>query len=168
MLIRSEAADDAEAIAGVIERAFADHPQSDQTEHHIVNVLRAAGALSVSLVAAGGERIVGHVAFSPIRISDGRQQWFGLGPVAVEPLLQRQGIGTALIEAGLARLRSAGAQGCVVFGNPAYYCRFGFASHDALVYPGAPPGYFMARSFSSAVPRGEVSYHSAFAADRDA
>lgn len=168
MQIRAEAATDARAIARVIERAFADHPHSDHTEPFIVNALRQAGALSISLVAEERERIVGHIAFSPVRIRDGSLRWFGLGPVAVEPALHRRGIGTALIEDGLARLRAAGGNGCVVFGDPTYYRRFGFASIPGLVYPGAPAGYFMALSFCAAVPQGEVAYHDAFAADRDA
>ena len=118
MTVREERAGEAAAIAGVIARAFAGAAHSDGSEARIVEKLRAAGALSVSLVADDGS-VVGHVGFSPVDVA-GAQGWFGLGPVAVEPARQGQGIGAALIEEGLARLRAQGAAGCVVLGDPGY------------------------------------------------
>ncbi len=165
MFIRPEVTADAASITGVIERAFANHPFSSQTEHFIVNALRSAGALTVSLVAEKRSKVVGHVAISPISISDGTLRWYGLGPVAVEAALQGQGIGSALVREALIQLRSLGAAGCVVLGEPAYYRRFAFQSSGSLVYPGPPPEHFMSQAFAGTAPRGEVAYHEAFASE---
>ena len=103
MIIRNEIESDAQAIAEITQTAFATCPYGDHTEQFIINALRAAGALTVSLVAEIDRNVVGHVAFSPVTISDGNPHWYGLGPVSVLPQHQRQGIGTALIREGLAR-----------------------------------------------------------------
>lgn len=130
-----------------------------------MQALRAAGALAVSLVAEQDQEVVGHVACSPVTISDGARHWYGLGPLAVDPAHQSRGIGAALVRAGLAQLRIVSAAGCVVLGDPAYYGRFGFKAVPGLVYPGPPPEYFMALVFAGPVPQGEVSYHAAFASE---
>ena len=160
--VRDERADDRDAIRSVVAAAFADHPHSQQTEHRIVDALRAADALSLSRVATRDQAVLGHIAFSPIRIDDADGAWYGMGPVAVAPAEQGRGIGRALIEDGLAQLRALGAQGCVVAGDPAYYGRFGFRHEAALRYPGLPPEYFMALALAGAVPAGTVRYHEAF------
>ena len=160
MIVRDEGAEDAAAIAGVIARAFAGARHSDGNEARIVAKLRAADALSVSLVADDGS-VVGYVAFSPVDAA-GAQGWFGLGPVAVEPARQGRGIGAALIETGLARLRAQGAAGCVVLGDPGYYSRFGFRAQGGLIYAAAPAPYFQALAFAGEPPTGEVRYHRAF------
>jgi len=170
IVIRDEEPRDVAAIAEVTRAAFADHPHSNDTEHFIVAALRRSGALVISLVAeeTAGERtkhVVGHVAFSPVAISDGSPYWYGLGPVSVAPNKQRRGIGSELIEQGLARLRELGAAGCVVLGEPEYYKRFGFVNNPQLTYAGVPPEYFLAQAFASAsAASGEVRYHEAFAA----
>lgn len=165
MTVRPEREGDELPIRRLIETAFRGADHGSGTETRIVDALRAADALRVSLVAVEGDAIVGHAAFSAVTI-DGRDLgWFGLGPVAVHPDHQRQGIGAALIEAGLAELRQAGAQGCLVLGEPAYYERFGFRPVPGLRYPGPPPEYFQALSFASDVPDGEVVYHPAFGVD---
>ncbi len=163
MQISAETPADIDAIFALTQQAFRDHPHSQQTEGHIINALRAAGVLTVSLVARDGGRPVGHVAFSPVTISDGAADWYGLGPVAVLPAMQGLGIGTALIQAGLAELKALGAAGCVVLGDPAYYSRFGFTATAALVYPGVPPEYFMAQAYRRPA-SGQVTYHQGFAA----
>lgn len=162
MKLRPEQAGDERAISAVIEAAFFGHPHSDGSEVGIVERLRSAGVLTVSLVAEEEGRIVGHVAFSPVTISDGTPGWFGLGPVSVLPARQRSGIGGALIRAGLEQLRIAGAQGCVVLGDPAYYCRFGYGHDPVLTYPVPMPEAFQQQRFSGASPKGEVAYHPAF------
>ncbi len=164
ILIRDEQSADAAQIAAVTLAAFATLEISGHTEHYIVNALRAAGALTVSLVAEIDGRIVGHIAFSPVRMSDGSAGWFGLGPVSVAPDLQRRGIGTALITEGLARLRAIGASGCCLVGHPAYYGRFGFSNPPELALAGVPPEVFFALSFTGQTPRGEVMFHDAFKA----
>lgn len=162
MIVRQENEGDADAIHEVTAAAFQGKPFSAGTEAHIVDALRAAGVLTISLVAEYHDEIVGHVAFSPVTINGQRGRWYGLGPVSVAPARQRKGAGTALIEAGLAQLRKLGAAGCVVLGDPGYYARFGFASDPALRYRGADAKYFQRLSFSGEVPVGEVAFHPAF------
>lgn len=106
--------------------------------------------------------IVGHVAFSPVTVSDGSAGWYGLGPISVDPARQGEGIGGRLIGEGLQRLRALGATGCVLLGDPAYYTRFGFAADPKLVLDGVPPEYFMRVAFSPVYGEGTVSYHPAF------
>jgi len=162
MEIRPETPADSAAISSVIEAAFAMAKHSDGTEAAIVEGLRKANALSISLVAADGPAIIGHVALSPIRIDGADSGWLGLGPLAVSPDRQGTGIGRALVCEALERARSMGSAGCVVLGDPAYYRRFGFRADDRLRYPGPPPQYFQALPFGDAMPLGTVAYHRAF------
>lgn len=164
--IRPETVDDIDAVTQMTTAAFLDHPYSRQTEAAIIFGLRASGALAVSLVAELSGGIVGHIAFSPIRLSGEASNWFGLGPVAVIPSLQRIGIGSALIHAGLATLRFRNAGGCVLVGDLGYYRRFGFVQAQGLVLPGVPSEYFLALPFAIGPIVGEVSFHPAF--DNDA
>ena len=163
-MIRSERAGDEPEITALITKAFVTAPHSSGTEAKIVEGLRAAGALAVSLVAEREGRIVGHIAFSPVSVASGEMGWFGLGPVAVLPECQRTGFGASLIESGLAKLRQIGAKGCVVLGEPEYYGRFGFRADKALSFPGPPPEYFQALRFADDSAHGEVRYHRAFSA----
>lgn len=164
MIIRDEIPADAAAIHRLVEEAFRPMPFSDQTEQFVVDALRRAGAMTLSLVAEADGSVVGHVAFSPATI-DGRDiGWFGLGPLAVAPDHQRQGIGSALVREGLARLAEHGAAGCLLVGNPAYYGRFGFRNPPDLVVPGVPPQAFQVLPLSGAVPTGTAAFHPAFAA----
>jgi len=162
--IRREVESDAAAIESLVELAFHDAPHRDGTEQFVVNALRRAGALTLSLVAEDGGVLVGHVALSPVRISDGSQGWYGLGPVAVAPACQRRGIGAQLIERALRELCALGASGCVVLGDPAYYGRFGFRANPSLVLPEVPPEYFQVVAFLETMPAGTVEYHAAFGA----
>ncbi|PCE24356.1 GNAT family N-acetyltransferase [Burkholderia ubonensis] len=163
--LRDERASDVAAIARVIAAAFAAAPQRGQFEQRIVDALRADGCLGVSLVAERDERIIGHVAFSPVTIGDGGESgWYGLAPLAVLPDCQRQSVGAGLVRTGLDALRRLGARGCVVLGDPAYYARFGFGPAGDLVFPHAPPEYLMVLPFDAAAPSpaGEVRYHASF------
>jgi putative acetyltransferase len=163
-ITRDETSADIDAIGEVTEAAFRDMDFSQQTEHHIVTALRAAGALTISLVAEREGEVVGHIAFSPVTISDGTLGWYCLGPVSVLPEYQRQGVGAALIREGLSRLRELGAGGCVLIGHPTYYPRFGFEVHDGLTLEGAPPEVFFCLSLDGTWPRGTVTEHPAFQA----
>ncbi|WP_339861903.1 N-acetyltransferase [Thalassospira alkalitolerans] len=162
MLIREENASDIPAIHALLASAFETAPHSQQTEHLIVNALRDTGALSLSLVAIEDNELVGCVAFSPVRINGQQTDWFGLGPVAVTPDRQGLGIGSELIQAGIARLRVNDAAGCVVLGEPDYYSRFGFAPLPDLKLDGVSPKYFMARPLIDDIPVGNVDYDPAY------
>jgi putative acetyltransferase len=157
---------DEAAIRDLIYAAFQNHPHHAPgvlpSEHLLVDRLRADGMLTLSLVAESSDRVVGHLAVSPVRISSGVAGWFGLGPVAVAPRHQRRGIGSALIHHGLLLLREQAAAGIVVFGDPKLYRRFGFRNQPALVLPGFPASYFMALPLAAAVAAGTVNYHPAF------
>ncbi len=163
ILIRSEQSTDVDGIERVTLAAFTGKFRDNPTEHLIVNGLRDAGALSLSLVAEVDEKIVGHVAFSSVTINGDNLNWYGLGPISVVPELQKQGIGSKLIHEGLSAIRAFGAKGCVLEGSPAYYQRFGFRTYPGLIYEGSPaPEYFMALPFYEDVPVGKVEYHRAF------
>lgn len=160
--LRTEAPEDEAAIWAVTEDAFRFHPHSRQTETQVLDALRRAGAVSLSLVAYQGRRLVGHLVFAPVRISGGATGWHSLGPLSVAPEVQGTGVGTTLVWHGLRTLRHQGATGCVELGEPAYFGRFGFRSTPALRLKGAPPGCFLARPFDRLIPMGTVQYHQAF------
>ncbi len=163
--IRPERPGDADAIAAVVTEAF-----GRPDEARLVDSLRAAGALSLSLVAAYDDEVVGHVAFSPVTVSgnpDGLAVW-GLAPLAIVPLHQKAGIGRLLVKAGLDQAEAMGARAAVVLGDPAYYGRFGFVPAGLVGlewdHP-CPPGAFQVTALAErALTRleGRVSYHAAF------
>jgi putative acetyltransferase len=163
--IRNETDADVSAITEVTVAAFDTLEISNHTEQFIIMALRAAKALTVSLVAEVGGRVIGHIAFSPVTISDGTRNWYGLGPVSVLPEFQRQGVGKALIQEGLSRLKDMNAQGCCLVGHPDYYRKFGFKNMPELVLEGVPPEVFFALSFDGHAPHGTVTFHDGFKAD---
>ena len=114
----------------------------------MVDSLRSRWVVTLSLVAVKDDQVVGHIMFSPVTIEGPEQEFLalGLGPMAVLPKHQRQGIGTALAEAGLAECRKAGHERVVVLGIAAYYPRFGFelASRWGIVYEWGAVENFMA------------------------
>ena len=162
IIIRPEAVSDYDAIAEITIAAFANEPHSVHTEQFIIRALRKANALTLSLVAELDGRVVGHIAFSPATISDGSQNWYGIGPLSVTPELQRQGIGGSLLLEGMRQLKARGAEGCVLVGDPGYYVRFGFRNLPALRLEGVPPENFMALPFAEMNARGNVDFHEAF------
>jgi putative acetyltransferase len=123
MHIRQEADSDCDTIHQVNSIAFGRGAEAD-----LVDALRESGALAVSLVAEWDGQVVGHAAFSPVRIevAQDAHRSVGLAPVAVLPDFQRRGIAAALIRRGLAECAALGYSGAVVLGDPAYYGRFGF------------------------------------------
>lgn len=162
LTIRDETPADVAGVWSVNAAAF-----DRDAEALLVDRLRDAGALALSLVATLDDRVVGHVAFSPVTI-DGVPGALGLAPVAVVPAYQRCAIGARLVEEGLARLRDRGVGAVVVLGHPDYYPRFGFvpASRFNLRYRDrVPDEAFMAAEL---IPRalapasGVVRYHPAF------
>ena len=160
--IRPEAPGDETTIFALTQSAFAGMEFSDGTEGYIVGRLREDGDLTLSLVALDRLRVVGHIAISPVTISDGTTGWFGLGPVSVAPAMQRMGIGGQLIRAAIAAMREREAKGIVLLGSTEYYPRFGFRHEPQLTYPGPPPEYFQCLPLEGDLPRGEVAYSPAF------
>lgn len=162
VILRQEVPADVADIEQVTTAAFLNAPHTSHTEQWIVNALRASGNLILSLVAEMDGKIVGHVAISPVTISDRSQNWYGLGPISVTPEHQGLGIGSQLVRQVLTMLREMGASGCVLVGEPKYYSRFGFKPEPGLVLPNIPPEYFQAISFGAEIPNGTVSFHESF------
>ena len=156
--IRPEQPSDQGAIAGLVERAF-----GRAEEARLVAQLRSDGDAWLSLVAAEGDDMVGHVLFSPMSAP---LRALGLAPVAVVPERRRRGIAAALICDGLARARAAGWEAVFVVGDPAYYRRFGFDPELARGFasPYAGP-YLMALALTDPLPArtGRIDYAPAFA-----
>jgi putative acetyltransferase len=165
IIIRNETPNDAGAITEVTIAAFKTMAISQHTEQYIVEALRAAKVLTLSLVAEMDGRVIGHIAFSPVTLSDGTPNWYGLGPVSVLPEHQRKGIGKTLIAQGLSGLKDLNARGCCLVGHPEYYRKFGFMNVSGLVHEGVPPEVFFALSFDGHIPHGTVAFHEAFKAD---
>ncbi|MFN5782196.1 MAG: GNAT family N-acetyltransferase [Novosphingobium sp.] len=162
MIIRDECPSDVAVIYDVTKAAFATMPFSDGDEPELVDKLRAAKALTLSLVAEEDGEVLGHIAFSPVSIAGAQGDWYGLGPVSVRPDRQRQGIGAALIRAGLARLEAIGAAGCILLGHRDYYPRFGFAHDPGLTFAGQVNLALQQLTLRGPTPQGDVIYHPAF------
>ncbi len=144
MIIREEQAEDIDGVREVERLAFGRAEEAD-----LVDALRAHGKVTLSLVAEEDGRIVGHVLFSPGRIDETPVE--AMGPVAVHPGRQGQGIGSALVRAGLAGMRQAGHRVVMVEGNPRYYMRFGFLDATPLgiiCASNPPPGCFMVQALT--------------------
>ena len=122
--IREERPDDVATVREVNRRAFG----QDQ-EGNIVDALRANGAALLSLVATLDGRVVGHIMYSPASV--GGVAGAALGPMAVLPEYQRQGVGSRLVEEGNHRLKETGCPFVVVVGHADFYPRFGFGRAGA-------------------------------------
>jgi len=162
--IRGERTGDSEPIHAVNVAAF-----PTDAEARLVDALRAQVHGFVSLVAELDDTVVGHIAFSPVTIGDDPdERVLGLAPMAVRPDRQGQGVGSALVTAGLQACRDAGAVAVVVLGHPDYYPRFGFrpASRFGLSCEyDVPDEAFMALELKPGTLsscHGMVRYHPAF------
>lgn len=164
LLIRGEKESDYELISQVTRAAFTPLDIGDHNEQFIIQALRRAQALSLSLVAEINGQVVGHIAFSPVTISSQIQGWYGLGPLSVHPKFQGQGIGTALVKKGLARLKNLKAKGCVLVGHPGYYQKFGFQNVQGLVVQDIAQEFVLALSFDGHMPQGQLIFHQGFGA----
>lgn len=152
--IRPETPSDVAAIHRVHVEAFG---QPDEAA--LVDALRAAGALRISLVADEEGVVVGHVGFSPVVIRDGVStiNALGLAPMAVLPGRQRRGIGSRLVRAGLAACGETPYALVFVLGAPRFYGRFGFKTAEPLGITwehGGPPGAFMVQALRRGALRG--------------
>ena len=122
--IRPETPDDIPAIREVNKRAF-----GAPAEAHLVDRLRAADKAVVSLVAERDGRVVGHILFSPVSVTNAPPalRAVGLAPMSVLPEFQQMGIGSGLVRDGLSACQQAGYDIVVVLGHINYYPRFGFS-----------------------------------------
>lgn len=127
--VREERPHDASRIHDLLASAF-----ETDAEARLVDALRSAGGLTLSLVAEEADDIVGHIAFSPVVITTEHEVHaaVGLGPMATSPARRRRGIGAKLITEGLERLRAAEHRVCVVLGHADYYPRHGFLRASTL------------------------------------
>jgi putative acetyltransferase len=159
-MIRYARAADHEAIARVVEAAF-----GQANEARLVERLRADEDALFELVAEEAGVVVGHIMFSRLW-ADRYEMFAALGPLAVRPDLQRSGLGSALVRAGLESARDFGAHGVIVLGHPEYYLRFGFSAETAgkiaAPYAGSPS--FMALALEDGAFDGplSVAYPDAF------
>ena len=142
--VRHEQPQDVDAVRALNQIAF-----GQASEASIVDAIRAVCSDLISLVAVDEGQIVGHIFFSPVSVSgeSGTVQGMGLGPMAILPEFQRQGIGSTLVQAGIDAVKEKGAPFIVVVGHPEYYPRFGFspASRHGLApqWDGIPDEAFM-------------------------
>jgi putative acetyltransferase len=161
MIIRPEAPGDITHIRLILRAAFAGEQEAD-----LVDGLRRDGDLLLSMVADDAGRLVGHVGFSRVWIQNARSRSPGasLAPLSVMPDRRRSGIGTALVEAGHARLQTAGESIVFVLGDLAYYGRFGYSVAAAAAFDCIYAGpHFQALALTSLAPSaGAISYAAAF------
>lgn len=166
MHIRLETDSDVATIREVEYEAFRNHPQhvpgAEPTEHLIVDALRGSGRLSLSLVAECRGEVAGHLALSPASVGRDGKRWYMLGPVGVSPERQGLGIGSALVREALDIMRSRGAHGVVLVGEPDFYERFGFRARPGLVMDGVPQEYVLAVSLDGREPEGAIGADPAF------
>lgn len=125
LTIRRETEADITAIRALITRALADDYHSWHNEQELVEELRDADRLALSLVAIAETDIVGFLGATRVRLRDSTG-WCVLGPLAVEPPARRRGVGTGLVTRAVEELRDAGTSGVAALGNPEFYRRFGF------------------------------------------
>lgn len=152
LTIRPETPADLPGIRRVNELAFGRPSEADA-----VDLIRIRGQAALSLVAVEGEKVLGHILFSPVTV-EGHPglRGLGLGPIAVLPEAQRTGIGSRLIRAGLERVRRAGFDFVVLVGHESYYPRFGFvpARRMGLSCKYGEGDFFMALELKPGVLRG--------------
>ena len=161
--IRNEEPADHAGITNLIVASFQDVPYSDHREQDIVTAMRQQGQLAISMVATDQKAVVGYIAISPVTVSTGQPGWYGLGPLAVHPDRQRQGVGSRLVKAALKELQSRSASGCVVLGDSKYYLRFGFEHYPSLTSTQFPKAKLLALAFfDEKIPEGSVTYHESF------
>ena len=163
--LRDETDTDRGAVFALNTAAFA-----TDAEARLVDALRVSADPLISLVAEKDDVVVGHIMFSPVSLeSHDGLRLMGLAPMAVSPALQRRGIGTRLVEAGLDRCRDIGCAAVAVLGHPEYYPRFGFrpsaawgidseydVAEEAFMLLELAPGCLDDR-------HGVIRYHAAFA-----
>jgi len=164
MPIRAERDNDRDAVHAVNVSAF-----ETPSEANLVDTLREQAQPVVSIVAEENGKVVGHIMFSAVSLSGYPDlKMMGLAPMAVVPEHQRQGIGSALVRAGLEQCRQLGSTAVVVLGHPGYYPRFGFSPSSRFGIDSeyeVPEEVFMAIELQPealSATTGRVKYHAAF------
>lgn len=152
--IRRERPADEEAIRALLARCF-----PTLAEAGLVEALRAAGDLVLSLVAIGDEGVVGHVAFSRARLAGGPA--LVLAPLAVAEGRRIEGVGSRLVRAALRELEGGGDGPIVVLGEPLWYERFGFRPAGGIACRWSSP-QLLALDPAGGEPAGELVYAPAF------
>jgi putative acetyltransferase len=168
IVVRRATAADRDAIFAVHAAAF-----PTPAEARLVVALEEDGDALLSLVAADGDAIVGHIFFSRLAVTAGSRPIAAaaLAPVAVVPARRYRGIGSGLIDTGLAMIGEEAIDYVFVLGDPEFYERFGFDAAIGTRFASGHAGpYWLALPLGDApLPRkGEVSYPRAFAALRQA
>ena len=153
-MIRDEQPDDVPSVRRVVEAAFKGRAEAD-----LVDKLRANGRFAISLVAAQGRAVVGHVLLTDVALASNGVlvRGAGLAPLAVRPTFQRRGIGTLLMRSALDRAAHAAYRFVCLLGDPAYYRRFGFlpaASFGLACEFDAPEEAFLAIELAPGALRG--------------
>lgn len=136
--IRESEPADAASIMALYPRAF-----PDEDLRPVVKALLEDGAAAISLVGVIGTALAGHVIFTFCGVDDGEKNAALLAPLAVDPSVQRQGAGGALVRHGLKMLEERGVADVFVLGDPAYYGRFGFAPETAIAPPYPMPAQWL-------------------------
>ena len=161
--IRTARPQDYEAIDAVLRRAFAEATYSNQTEGELVAALYKRNRIALALIAESDGAVIGYLSFTHARMDGLDGDIYCLAPLAVDPDRHKRGIGAALTEAGLEGLRDLGAAACVVYGDPAYYGRFGFEANPGVTSPGLEQQYFQVLFFGSTQAQGSVTLDPLFA-----
>ena len=165
MNIRKEIDLDIEKIWQVNVEAF-----DTELEANLINAIRKSGIPYISLVAEEGDKIVGHILFTPVELSGNKSglRLMGLAPMAVVSKLQKKGIGSQLIKVGLENCLTEGYDAVVVLGHPEYYSKFGFLpsiQYGIKSEYDVPDEVFMILELENGVlnkKQGTIKYHEAF------
>ena len=157
--IRQETIGDESTIKEVVARAFDGKFYADENDALLVDGLRNAGALILSLVATLKRQIIGQVALSPATIGDAR--YLCVGPLAVLPDHQRKGVGSALMGHALSVAQVYGRDGVVLQGDLNYHSRFGFEVFPSVTFTGEGAEYIQVLPFKE-TPSGDVKFHPVF------
>ncbi len=165
MKVRAETRHDHEPVHALNAAAFESDAEAD-----LVDTLRTEANPVISLVAEVDGAAVGHILFSPVTLTGHEDRlWLALAPMAVRPEVQRRGIGSALVRAGLERCRELSAAAVVVLGHPRFYPKFGFVPSTRYAIRSdynVPEEVFMILELEEGAltgVSGTVKYHPAFA-----
>ncbi len=165
MNIREEQPSDIDKIWKLNSEAF-----ETEVEANLVNSLRNSGCDYISLVAETDENVVGHILFTPVKLTENKNNLkiAGLAPMVISSQFQNKGIGSKLVNAGLEHCRSEGYDAVVVLGHPTYYPKFSFVpsiKYDIKSKYDVPDDVFMILELKPGIlkgHKGKIQYHEEF------